>query len=368
VLLIFSVRYVRICITSALFIASVFVFSEQASTAEKYERTLQGTFVTVDPLLGKSPKPIKVFLSSTERRTLLQLEAVTSKVKDREYFDDSLVRWHIEPSARLSPTMLLQRRVYHSLRKMLEGADSQTARWPVDIVIGRTQAYILGTLKALGCEPNLTSQGGQILMGAAVCGRRIIVSNISGYLFLTKPGQQVTPEMEQLTEKPLFTSSYKIVARNSSALAHEWMHIYRAAGRGGVVAADEPLWFKEGFAEIWAYIAQIRMLQKPNGFLRMHVMRLRNFSNWARDCPGPLSRYQSSGSAAGCEYHLGSLAMEYLIANYGGLEKTSSWFRMDNGQLPFAVDFAAVFGVPLEQFEAEANRYIEIVRAAESQK
>jgi hypothetical protein len=355
----------RICITSAVFIASVLVFGDQSSMAETHEETVRGSYVTVEPLLGKSPRPIRVFLSTTERRTLLQLEAETSKVKDRRYFDDSLVRWHIEPSARLSPTMLLQRRVYHSLRKMLEGADGVTARWPVDIVIGRTQTYILGTLKALGCEPNLTSQGGQILMGAAVCGRRIIVSNVSGYLFLTKPGQRVTPRMEQLTEKPLFTSSYKIVARNSSALAHEWMHIYRAAGREGFVAVDEPLWFKEGFAEIWAYIAQIRMLQKPNGFLRMHVTRLRNFSNWARDCPGPLSRYQSSGSAAGCEYHLGSLAMEYLIANYGGLEKTSWWFRVDNGRWPFAVDFGALFGVPLEQFEAEANRYIEIVRAAE---
>jgi len=155
------------------------------------------------------------------------------------------------------------------------------------------------------------------------------------------------------------------VTRNSSALAHEWMHIYRAAGLDGRVAADEPAWFREGFAEMWSYVAQVRMLAKPNGFMRMHVMRLRNFSNWARDCPGPLSRYRTGVSAAGCEYHLGTLAMEYLIANYGGLEKITKAFRENGGQTSFKTGFEAQIGLSLEQFEAEADRYIETVRAAE---
>jgi hypothetical protein len=330
-----------------------------------YEQGIQGSYITVQPLLGRSTRPIRVFVSTLERRTLLQMEAVTSQVKNRRRIDDSMVRWHIEPSARVSPTMLLQRRVLYALREMLEGADGVTARWPVDIVVGRTQDYILGTLKSLGCEPNLTSQGGQILMGAAVCGRRFIVSNISGYLFLTKPGQRVTPEMEALPEGPLFASTYKVVARNSSALAHEWMHIYRAAGLGGRVAADEPEWFSEGFAEVWAYVAKVREVNKPDGFLRMHVTRLRGFSNWARDCPGPLSRYRSGSTVAGCEYHLGTLAMEYLIANYGGLEKTTQAFRGNGGQPSFRAGFEALFGISLEQFEAQADRYIETVRAAE---
>ena len=261
--------------------------------------------------------------------------------------------------------MLLQRRVLFSLREMLEGADSVTTRWPVDIVIGRTQDYILGTLRALGCEPNLASQGGQILMGAAVCGRRFIVSNISGYLFLAQPGEGVTPEMEVLPEGPLFTRSYKIVARNSSALAHEWMHIYRAAGLEGRVASDEPDWFSEGFAEMWSYVAKVREFDRPDGFLRMHVTRLRDFSNWADQCPGPLQRYRQDGHLNGCEYHLGTLAVEYLIANYGGLEKTTQAFREDGSKPSFAVGFEALFGITLDQFEAEANRYIETVRSAE---
>jgi len=355
----------RIFAISAVICAAVLVSYSHTSALPIYVDDVQGSFVYVEPLLGKSPRPIRVFLSNAERRTLRQLEIVTSKVKNRRQIDDSLVRWHIEPSALVSPTMLLQRRVLYALREMLEGADGVTARWSVDIVVGRTQEYILGMLKGLGCEPNLASQGGQILMGAAVCGRRYIVSNISGYLYLTKPGQRVTAEMEQLAEGPLFASSYKVVARNTSALAHEWMHIYRAAGLKGQVAPDEPKWFSEGFAEIWAYVAKVREFNRPNGFLRMHVTRLRGFSNWARDCPGPLSRYRSGASAAGCEYHLGILAMEYLIANYGGLEKTTKAFRDNGGETSFRAGFEALFGISLEQFESEADRYIEIVRAAE---
>jgi hypothetical protein len=353
----------RLAGASILIVATGLVLSAPVQSAD--DSKLQGSFVSVCPLLGCSSRPIRVFLSNEERRTLRQLAAVTGKVKDRPIVDDSLVRWHIEPSARLSPTLFLQRRILFSLREMLEGADGVTARWPVDIVIGRSQDFILGTLRNLGCEPNLASQGGQILMGAAVCGRRFIVSNISGYLFLSRPGQLVTPEMEQLPEGPLFKSSYKIVARNSSALAHEWMHIYRAAGLEGRVAADEPEWFSEGFAEIWAYIAKVREYNRPGGFLRMHVTRLRAFSDWANQCPGPLSRYRQDGSPYGCEYHLGTLAMEYLIANYGGLEKTTQAFREDGAKPSFAVGFEALFGVSLESFEAEADRYIETVRAAE---
>ena len=328
------------------------------------DEEIPGSYVSVQPILGRARTPIRVFLSTFERRTLERLEAMTRKVRDRPFVDDSLVKWHIEPSAQVSPTMLLQRRILFSLREMLEGADGVTARWPVDIVVGRTQEYILGTLRSLGCEPNLTSQGGQILRGAAVCGRRFIVSNISGYLFLSQPGQRVTPDMERLPEGPLFARSYKLVARDSSALAHEWMHIYRAAGLEGRVAADEPEWFSEGFAEIWAYVAKVREYKRPDGFLRMHVTRLRDFSNWAEQCPGPLSRYRSGSSPFGCDYHLGMLAMEYLIANYGGLEKTTQAFREDGSKPSFAAGFDALFGVSLDEFEAQANRYIEVVRAA----
>lgn len=355
-------RIGRVVAAASLLLWASAMFVPTAHSVRDEE--IPGSYVEVQPILGFSHKPIRVFLSTFERRTLERLEAVTRRVRDRPFVEDPLVNWHIEPSARLSPTMLLQRRILFSLRTMLEGADGVTARWPVDIVVGRTQEYLLGTLRSLGCEPNLSGQGGQILMGAAVCGRRFIVSNISGYLFLSQSGQRVTPEMEQLPEGPLLARSYKLVARNSSALAHEWMHIFRAAGLDGRVAPDEPEWFSEGFAEIWAYIAKVRDYKRADGFLRMHVTRLRDFSDWAHQCPGPLSRYRTGSSPYGCEYHLGMLAMEYLIANYGGLEKTTQAFREDGSKPSFAVGFDALFGVSLDEFEAQANRYIDTVRAA----
>ena len=324
-----------------------------------------GDYVTVRPIVGTSARPIRVFLTTVEKRVIAKLERVTSLVVDRPARNDALIRWYIEPSARVSPTMLLQRRILTSLREMLEGADGVTAGWPVSIVIGRSQDFILSTLEQLDCRPNLDSQGGQILMGAAVCGRSVIVSNISGYLFLSRPGQAVTAEMESLPETPLFRTPFKIVFRNSSALAHEWMHIFRAAGLDGRIAPDEPGWYREGFAEIWAYIAKVRDYKRTDGFLRMHVTRLRDFSNWAEQCPGPLSRYRSGSSPYGCEYHLGMLAMEYLIANYGGLEKVTQAFREDGSKASFAVGFDSLFGVSLDEFEAQANRYIETVRAAD---
>jgi hypothetical protein len=97
----------------------------------------------------------------------------------------------------------------------------------------------------------------------------------------------------------------------------------------------------------------------------MHVTRLRDFSNWARDCPGPLVRYRTGSSPNGCEYYLGALATEYLIATYGGLDKVLKAFKAGESKPSFAEGFQSLYGVPLEQFEAEADQYIETIRAAE---
>lgn len=247
---------------------------------------------------------------------------------------------------------------------MLEGADGFTATAKVDIIVARTQAFIMSTLDRLGCKPNLSAFDGQVLMGAALCNRRIIVTNLSGYLFLTRPEQRITPEMERRREPPFFRTSYRIVARNSSALAHEWMHFYRMAGLGGRVAPDEPLWFNEGFAEFWAYMAKVREFGDSDALMRFHVVRLRDFYDWARKCPGPLSSYRIDRGTS-CEYHLGTLAIEYLVANYGGLEATAKAFRMDGRISTFAEGFKMLFGISLEQFESEADAYIETIRLAE---
>jgi hypothetical protein len=62
---------------------------------------------------------------------------------------------------------------------------------------------------------------------------------------------------------------------------------------------------------------------------------------------------------------LGTLAVEYLVANYGGLEATARAFRMDGRITTFAEGFKMLFGVSLEQFEFEADAYIETIRQAE---
>lgn len=326
--------------------------------------TLQGTYVQVRPLIGNAPRAIRKFVTSAERFVLVNVDRRVRSIPDRPFRGDARVAWHVERSAEFSGTYRLQQRVLGSLRQMLEGADGFTSNAKVDIIVARTQAFIMSTLDRLGCKPDLSAFDGQILMGAALCNRRVIVTNLTGYLFLTRPEQRITPAMERRREPPFFRTSYRIVARNSSALAHEWMHFYRMAGLGGRVAPDEPLWFNEGFAEFWAYMSKVREFGDSDALLRFHVVRLRDFYDWARKCPGPLSRYRVDRGTS-CEYHLGTLAVEYLVANYGGLEATARAFRMDGRITTFAEGFKMLFGISLEQFEFEADAYIETIRQAE---
>jgi hypothetical protein len=111
-------------------------------------------------------------------------------------------------------------------------------------------------------------------------------------------------------------------------------------------------------------MAKVREFGDNDALLRFHVVRLRDFYDWARKCPGPLSRYRVDRGTS-CEYHLGALAIEYLVANYGGLDATARAFRMDGRIATFAEGFKILFGISLEQFEFEADAYIEQIRQAE---
>jgi hypothetical protein len=75
----------------AIVVVSTFAFNKNSSALPLYVDDVHGSFVTVEPLLGRSLRPIRVFLSTAERRTLLKFEAETSKVKNREISDDSLI-------------------------------------------------------------------------------------------------------------------------------------------------------------------------------------------------------------------------------------------------------------------------------------
>lgn len=325
---------------------------------------LAGSYVRVKPLIGYSIRPIRKFVTEAEWEVLAAIDRRVRAIPERDFDDDAVVAWHVEENSLYSPTYRLQLRVLSSLRQMLAGVDGFTKSTTLDIIVGRTQGFIKSELDRLGCRPDLSAFDGQVLMGAALCNRRIIVSNITGYLFLRSPDQRITPQMEQRREPALFDTPYQMVARNYSALAHEWMHFYRMAGLGGRVAPDEPLWFNEGFADFWAEMAKVKEFGDSDAMLRFHVVRLRDFYDWARKCPGSLAQYRKDRGTT-CDYHLGALAVEYLVANYGGLEETARAFRMDGKIATFAQGFEQLFGISLEEFEADADRYIETIRRAE---
>jgi hypothetical protein len=346
-------------------LAILVLFSATApSLPRDGQDAVQGRYVQVKPLIGYAIRPIRKFITTAEFEVLAKVDKRVRAMDEMDERGDAIIAWHVEADVEYSPTYRLQQRILHSLRRMLVGVDGFTATYKMDIIVGRTQGFIMSTLDRLGCEPDLSAFDGQILMGAALCNRRVLVTNLTGYLFLRTPEQRITRQMEARREPPLFDTPYQIVARNSSSLAHEWMHFYRMAGLGGRVAPDEPLWFNEGFAEFWADMAKVRDFGGRDALLRYHVVRLRDFYDWARKCPGSLSRYRIDRGTT-CEYHLGSLAVQYLVANYGGLEATARAFRMDGRIKTFAQGFEMLFGISLEDFEAEADRYIDTIRRAE---
>lgn len=347
-------RYLILAVVALVFVPSLAVGADDIS----------GEYVVVTPLVGRAPKPIRKFLTTLELDTLERVDKSIQAIPLRDPEGDATIVWHVEEAVVRSPAFRLQRDVMRTLRMMFAGADGFSIGRRIDIIVAKTQSFIWESLKVVGCDPDLGAFDGQILMGAALCNRRVIVSNVTGYLFLTRPGQRVTSAMERRAEPPLSRLDYRLAARNSSALAHEWVHFFRMAGLGGRVPPDEPLWFAEGFAEFWAHMAKVRHYGNNDAMVSTHVIRLRDFFDWERQCPGPLRRYRIDQGNS-CHYHLGMLAIEYLVANYGGLEATTELFRID-GEIPtFVEGFKRVFGIDLSDFEAEADRYIETIRKAE---
>ena len=343
-------------------VCSLFVGALVASNASDVE--VQGRYVRINPLIGYTPRPIYKFLTSAEQQVIAQVERHLRSMKEADFSADAPVTWHIEPGTEHSDSYRLQLRVLNVLRRWLEGVDGFTRDKPVDIIVGRTQTFLQGEVAKLGCKPDLSPYGGQLLMGALLCNRRVIVSNLTGYLFLTRLGQLVTPAMEQRREPALQQTSFRIAVRNSSALTHEWLHYFRAAALNWRVAPDEPLWFSEGFAEFWSGMAMVREFPYPNALTRFHVTRNRDFFDWARRCPGPLSSYRDDKGTT-CEYHLGALAMQLLTARYGGLDVIVEGFRKTSGVISFAQWFEESFGTKFEDFEREADAYINTIRRAE---
>lgn len=326
-----------------------------------------GRWVTVPSPLGKTSKPIHLYLTDLELSVIANVQRLINglDLSPEVPLKDQDVTWYVEPVARKSPTFRLQRAVLYAMNRAIDGKMRIAESWPFSIVIGRTQKYIYDTLAKLNCRPNLDRFDGTILMGAALCNRRVVVSNITGYLFLLRADQVLTPDLETRREKPISETPYRVVARNSSALAHEFVHIWRAAGLSGAVRYDEPAWFSEGFAEFLAGVGQVLAYPRRLNYLTHHVVRVRDFNDWSNQCTEPLSAYRTVGATVnGCEYHVGLAAVEYLFARYASVATTLDAFARAGQYATFAEGFHGTFGVTLEQFEAEATRYIENLRLA----
>lgn len=276
------------------------------------------------------------------------------------------IEWHVEPSARGSRTLQLSREVLVALQRLLEH-EGWASVPPTVIVIARSQDYINRTLESIGCLPNLVRTGGIHLMGETVCGHRVIVINLTGYFFLRSVADRITPEMEIQPEPPIRSVGFRLADRNISGLAHEWAHVARAAAAFGEVPSDEPAWMREGFAELMAGIARVRAYPTRMTYLTFHVVRLRKFAPWTSTCTADLNTYRSASAyLGGCEYYVGPLAVELLLANFGGIPALFRLYALAAGGTEFTKAFRMMYGIELVAFERLADRYLDGIRRADT--
>jgi hypothetical protein len=221
-------------------------------------------------------------------------------------------------------------------------------------------------------------------MGSSLCSDTIIVMNLSGYLFLTTPGQLVTREMETRPEPPIASQSYLLVHRNIAGLSHEWAHSVRTLMAGGEVPLGEPAWMREGFAEMVSGLARVKTFPARTSYGDFHAVKIHLFSNWASRCKLDLRGYaqnhavkihlfsnwasrckldlrgyaQNSDILAGCEYYKGLIAVEILLSDFGGLSKLMKLYKDTSVLRTFEASFLTNYGMTLTEFEVLADQYI----------
>lgn len=367
-----SMRAARSWLTVAVVLVGVLVaWRPGARIPEPSHRSSsfpQGRWVTIDPPLGRVDRPITEFLTNGEIEVVGHVQRMVNLISltKSSAFEGYDLRWHVEKSVSGSQMFRIQKKVVVALDTVLARTSPFMRTWPTDIVIARSQSFIRAELDRVGCSPDLSAWNGTVLMAAALCNRHMLVSNLTGLLFIVHAEQKITPQLERRREPPLAQIPYRVVLRGSTALAHEYVHAWRAAGQLGVVREDEPAWFSEGFAEFWAGIAKVLAYRGTVNYETQHVVRLRDFYDWAQSCTKPLSSYRSySVLNNSCEYHVGTLAVEYLYSRYSSLQTTLDTFARSASYPTFAEGFYAAFGITLEQFESEASGYVAQIRRVE---
>ena len=336
-----------------------------SASAARIVPVAKGRWVTVRPRGGLPTAPVRAFLPTPELRVVTRIGAMVDGMPADPGAGTSsfrLVTWAVEPGLGSSAALALQTRVLNQLAGFVDGAGAMSHDWQVHIIVGRTQDFIRQSLDAVGCQPGLSRSGGVVLMGATVCGRHVVISNLTGFLHLDQAGQPVTTALETMPEAPVRSTPYEVLLRTSGGLAHEFVHVWRASAVDGNIRPDEPAWFAEGLPEFWSGVATVRSGALGGTYAARHVMRLRNFVDVRRVCAGPLASY-SAGSPSGCEYHLGLMAVEYLIATRSNLVASAAALAASGRYDTFGAWFEASYGITVDQFQTEFDRYAAAVRA-----
>ena len=314
--------------------------------------------VSITPPYGYWTPPVRVRLSRAELRVVNRMQRLATTWELPTGAVASPLVWHVEPSARNSPTLALARRVLRGAQALMAWDDVGLDQL-VDVVIGRSQAYINSTVTRLGCTADLGHSNGVWLMGASVCNGRVIVINLTGYLFLRYSGQTVTRSMETAAEPSLARTWYLITARNMRGLAHEWTHSARLTFALKGATRGEPAWFREGIAETLSGLAAVRGTGGRVSYLEYHVMNQRKFKKWTSSCPATVSFYRSTTTPLdGCEYFVGAAATAILLADHGGIARVLDLYRLAAELGDWVTAFETVYGMSLGYFEAKADRYI----------
>ena len=335
----------------------------QTNPAETHPNPLYPTkVVEITPPYGYAPGPVRVRLSKTEQDVIRSLQRLATTWQSAYPPPENLLEWRIEDTARNSRTLALSMNAFRAARAFLS-VPFNAGTEKIVVIVGRTQNFIKTQIAQLGCNTTPSVDGGQYLMGATICNRRVIIINLTGYFFLSWSNLRITPAMEQRSEPPIRATLYTKVDRNLSGLAHEWVHVARNRLTSGFIPDNEPAWFREGLAEIVSGLSRVESSNGRMTYMDFHVIRLRKFSNWTRNCLAPLRTYRETSEAvSGCEYLRGAAAIELLLAQYGGLPKILELFANTTATNDFFASFRQVYGLSLSAFERKADTYASYIR------
>lgn len=320
--------------------------------------------VAVKPAYGIPSRTFRAYISKSEVDIVRRLQLIAVEPYPILAIPLPPPELIVEPGIENSKTFNLASLALRSSETLL-GHRRGSYEFKSHFIIGRTQKWIKEQVAKLGCVVDLSRTGGVFLMGSTICNQTIVVINLTGYFFITSAGQKITSALEARAE-PLFSKTdYRIISRNISSMAHEWVHIARNGISSGFSAGNEPAWLREGMAEIISGLAMVRASVGFNNYLKFHVIRFHKFSNIARSCPNPLSTYRrSTFLLSNCEYLLGGLAVELLIANYGGLDKLISLYDDVHETNDFNRSFINIYGMSIRSFESRADKYSRYVAIA----